>query len=54
VPAAASVLLYDQLVAAGQTAELHLYDNDSHDIDNNFYTAMRRSLEWFDRYVKGN
>ena len=54
VPAAASVLLYDQLIAAAQPAELYLYDNDSHDIDNNFYTAMRRSLEWFDRYVKGN
>ena len=54
VPAAASALLYEQLLAAGQPAELYLYDNDSHDIDNNFYTAMRRSLEWFDLYVKGN
>ena len=54
VPAAASVLLYDQLLAAGQLAELYLYDLDSHDIDNNFYTAMRRSVEFFDRYVKGN
>ncbi|CUS06298.1 conserved protein of unknown function [Candidatus Promineifilum breve] len=54
VPAAASVLLYDQLLAAGRTAELYLYDLDSHDIDNNFYTAMRRSVEFFDRYVKGD
>jgi dipeptidyl aminopeptidase/acylaminoacyl peptidase len=52
VPAAASTLLYDQMTAAGLPVELYLYDNDSHDIDNNFYTAMRRSLEFFDRHVK--
>jgi alpha-beta hydrolase superfamily lysophospholipase len=52
VPAAASTLLYDLMTAAGRPVELYLYDNDSHDIDNNFYTAMRRSLEFFDRHVK--
>ena len=54
VPAAASSLLYDQMVALGLPVELHLYDNDSHDIDNNFYTAMRRSLEFFDLHVKNS
>lgn len=54
VPAAASALLYDQMTALGLPVELYLYDNDSHDIDNNFYLAMRRSLEFFDRYVKGS
>ncbi len=53
VPASASELLYAQLQAAGQPAELYLYENDSHDIDNNFYTAMSRSLAFFDTYVKG-
>ena len=52
VPAAASTLLYDQMTALGLPVELYLYDNDSHDIDNNFYTAMRRSLEFFDLHVK--
>lgn len=52
VPAAASTLLYDQMTALGLPVELYLYDNDSHDIDNNFYTAMRRSLAFFDLHVK--
>ncbi len=52
VPAAASVMLHDQMTALGLPVELYLYDNDTHDIDNNFYTAMRRSLEFFDLYVK--
>jgi alpha-beta hydrolase superfamily lysophospholipase len=54
VPAAASTLLYDQMTALGLPVELYLYDNDSHDIDNNFYTAMRRSLEFFDLHVKNS
>lgn len=53
VPASASALLHAQVQAAGQMSELYLYENDSHDIDNNFYTAMARSLAFFDRYVKG-
>ena len=52
VPAAASILLQSQMEAAGQLSELYLYENDTHDIDNNFYTAMGRSLAFFDRYVK--
>ena len=52
VPWAASQSLYDAMTAAGVPVELYLYDNDSHDIDNNFYTAMRRTVEFFDRYVK--
>ena len=53
VPYQASELLHSQMQAAGQLSELYLYENDTHDIDNNFYTAMGRSLEFFDRYVKG-
>lgn len=53
VPAAASTLLYDQMTAAGLPVELYLYELDSHDIDNNFYAAMRRSLDFFDLHVKG-
>ncbi len=53
VPYQASELLHSQMQAAGQLSELYLYENDTHDIDNNFYTAMGRSLAFFDRYVKG-
>ena len=42
------------MAALGLPVELYLDDNDSHDSDNNFYTAMRRSLEFFDAHVKGN
>ena len=52
VPWYASQVLQTQMEAAGQLSELYLYENDTHDIDNNFYTAMRRSLEFFDRHVK--
>ena len=53
VPFQASEVLHSQMQAAGQLSELYLYENDTHDIDNNFYTAMGRSLEFFDRFVKG-
>ncbi len=53
VPAASSALLQAQMEAAGQTSELYLYEGDNHNISINFYTAMRRTLEFFDRYVKG-
>jgi dipeptidyl aminopeptidase/acylaminoacyl peptidase len=53
VPVTTSILLHEQMAAAGQYSELYLYENDNHDIENNFFAAMRRSLEFFDRYVKG-
>jgi dipeptidyl aminopeptidase/acylaminoacyl peptidase len=53
VPVTASLLLQSEMEAAGQLSELYLYEADSHDIDNNFFTAMRRTVEFFDRWVKG-
>ncbi len=52
VPAAASTLLQAELEAAGQYSELYLYENDNHNIAVNFYTAMNRTLDFFDRFVK--
>ena len=52
VPYQASELLHSQMQAAGQLSELYLYENDTHNIDTNFYTAMSRSLTFFDRHVK--
>lgn len=54
VPVTTSILLQSQMEAAGQYSELYLYESDNHDIENNFYAAMRRSLEFFDRFVKGS
>jgi predicted esterase len=53
VPVTASILLQSEMEAAGRPSELYLYEADSHDIDNNFFTAMRRTVEFFDVWVKG-
>ncbi len=53
VPVAWSERLYERLQNAGQTAELFLYQGDNHNISANFSTAAQRSIEFFDRHVKG-
>jgi alpha-beta hydrolase superfamily lysophospholipase len=53
VPATGSEQLNRQMEAAGMTSELYLYEGDNHNIAANFYTAMGRSLDFFDTYVKG-
>lgn len=53
VPAEFSEILYTQLQDAGQPVEHFSYDNDDHNISNNFGPAMERSIAFFNRYVKG-
>ncbi len=53
VPVAFSESFYTRLQEAGQTAEFYIYEGDNHNISANFGTAARRSVEFFDRYVKG-
>jgi len=53
VPVAWSESLYTRLQDAGQTAELHIYQGDDHNIAGNFGTAARLSVAFFDQYVKG-
>ena len=53
VPVVVSELLYDEIQAAGMPVELYLYEGDDHNISNNFSTAMQRSIQFFDAYVKG-
>ncbi len=53
VPVEYSEYLYERLREIGATAELYLYEGDNHNISNNLYTALQRSVEFFDRYVKG-
>ncbi|MDW8100413.1 MAG: alpha/beta fold hydrolase [Anaerolineae bacterium] len=53
VPVEFSQKLADQIQQAGGVVELYLYEGDNHNISNNFDAAMRRSIAFFDRYVKG-
>lgn len=52
VPYAFSQTLEKQMKEVGKPVELYIYDGDTHDIPNNFSTAMQRSIEFFDKYVK--
>ncbi len=53
VPVEFSEILYEQVQAAGLPVELYLYEGDNHNIFANFWTAMNRSIDFFDRHVKG-
>jgi dipeptidyl aminopeptidase/acylaminoacyl peptidase len=52
VPLEFSELLFYQMIEANQYVELYKYDGDNHNISNYFSTAMQRTIEFFDRYVK--
>ncbi len=52
VPWQYSQMLYDEMQAANQVAELYTYDGDNHNISNSFSVAMQRTVEFFDRYLK--
>lgn len=54
VPVEYSEILYEQVLEAGRPVELYLYEGDNHNIFANFWTAMGRSNEFFDAYVKGS
>ena len=53
VPVSFSQKLEKQLKDAGKTVEYFEYSGDDHDITSNFSVAAERSVEFFDRYVKG-
>ncbi len=53
VPLAASETLYAEMIAAGEPVELFTYEGDNHNLSGYFTTAMNRSIEFFDRFVKG-
>lgn len=52
VPLLFSENLFFQLLDAGQFVELYKYEGDNHNISNYFSTAMQRTVEFFDRYLK--
>ncbi len=53
VPIEFSESLNQAMQAAGQTVEYYAYNGDNHNLLNNWGTAMRRTIEFFDKYVKG-
>ena len=53
VPVEFSEKLDEQLRAAGQESELFIYQGDDHNISANLSTALTRSVEFFDKHVKG-
>lgn len=52
VPVEFSKELHAQLVEIGKLSELYTYEGDNHNISNSFGTAMQRSIQFFDKYVK--
>jgi len=52
VPVVFSKKLYNELNAAGKETELITYPGDDHDITAYFGTAMQRSIDFFDKYLK--
>lgn len=54
VPLLFSELLYFQMLEANQYVELYKYEGDNHNISNYFSTAMQRTIEFFDRYLKSS
>jgi dipeptidyl aminopeptidase/acylaminoacyl peptidase len=52
VPVEFSEKLREQMKGAGREVELYIYEGDDHNIAGNLYTALERSVEFFDRYLK--
>lgn len=52
VPVEFSETLYEQLLAAGRSAELFTYQGDDHNLSGSFGVAMRHTIQFFDRHLK--
>lgn len=53
VPHIFSEILHEEITAVNQLSELYLYNDDNHNISINFWTAMERSVTFFNEHVKG-
>lgn len=53
VPVLFSQTLEEQMKSAKKEVELYVYQGDDHNLGNNFNTAMNKSIEFFDKYLKG-
>ena len=52
VPVSFSQSLSDAVTAAGGEVEFFIYPDDDHNLSQSFSTAILRSVEFFDRYLK--
>ncbi len=52
VPLEFSEDLEQEMRQAGKSVELYIYPDDDHNLANSFLTAIRRSNEFFDKYLK--
>lgn len=52
VPLEFSEKLNKELKEAGKTSELFVYEGDDHNLSANFSTAIQRSVDFFDKYLK--
>jgi len=48
-----SELLHERLIKDGQISEIFIYEGDDHNLSNNLSVALNRSVEFFDKHVKG-
>ncbi len=53
VPLEFSKTLESQMNSAGKEVSLFIYEGDDHNLSKNLSTALNRSVEFFDKYVKG-
>jgi fermentation-respiration switch protein FrsA (DUF1100 family) len=53
VPIKFSQDLYQEVLAAGKIGEYYEYPGDNHDLANYFSLAMQRTIEFFNKYLKG-
>lgn len=53
VPLLFSQKLDEAMKRAGKPAELFSYEGDDHNLSNNLGVALQRSVEFFDKYLKG-
>lgn len=54
VPVEFSEKLDEQLKKANKPVESYIYEGDDHNIANNLGIALQRSVEFFDKHLKGN
>lgn len=52
VPLEFSIRLAELARVERKVADLYIYDGDNHNLANNFYTAMGRTIEFFDLHLK--
>ena len=53
VPVEFSEKLFSQVKQVGKPVEFYSYKGDNHNLSVNFTAAIQRSIQFFNKYVKG-